>query len=72
MVITDLGVLEPDPHSRELTLTRLHPGVDVEQVRAATGWPLAVSPDVATEEPPAREELEVLRALQATLDKERS
>ena len=26
LVITDLGVLEPDPDSRELTLTRVHPG----------------------------------------------
>lgn len=43
MVITDLGVLEPDPDTAELTLTQLHPGTSVEQVRAATGWDLAVS-----------------------------
>ena len=35
-VITDLGVLEPD--GGELTLTQLHPGVSVEQVREQTGW----------------------------------
>src|SRR6187397_1144150 len=29
-VITDLGVLEPDPESLELTLTTVHPGVDAE------------------------------------------
>ena len=38
LVITDLGVLEPV--DGELTLTTLHPGVTVEQVREATGWEL--------------------------------
>src|SRR5690606_28593809 len=37
-VITDLGILEPDPHTCELTLTQLHPGATVEAARAATGW----------------------------------
>ena len=39
-VITDLCILEPDPVTRELTVTSLHPGVDREQVTAATGWPV--------------------------------
>ena len=42
-VITDLGVLEPDPATCELTLTALHPGVTVDRVREATGWPLRVA-----------------------------
>jgi glutaconate CoA-transferase, subunit B len=62
-VITDLGVLEPDPDSCELTLTRLHPGVTVEQAREATGWPLAVADDLRTTEPPDTAELAVLREL---------
>ncbi len=66
VVITDLGVLEPDSASRELTLTRVHPGVTVEQVREATGWDLAVAPDVRTTEPPDAAELETLRQLEAT------
>ncbi len=49
-----------------LTLTRLHPGVTVEQARAATGWPLAVAGDLATTEAPSEQELEVLRRLEAT------
>jgi glutaconate CoA-transferase subunit B len=65
MVITDLGVLEPDPESRELVLTRLHPGATVEQAKAATGWPLRVAESVGTTEPPNETELEVLRALRA-------
>ena len=42
-VITDLGIMTPDPGTRELTLTSIHPGVAVDAVKKATGWPLAVS-----------------------------
>jgi glutaconate CoA-transferase subunit B len=68
-VITDLGVLEPDPATCELTLTRLHPGATVEQARAATGWPLAVSPDPAVTEPPTERELAALRGLRRTSER---
>jgi glutaconate CoA-transferase subunit B len=64
-VITDLGVLEPEPRSSELTLTSIHPGVTVEQVRAATGWSLAVAPDLRTTPPPDAAALAALRALKA-------
>ena len=37
-MITDLGVLRPDPETKELTLTALHPGATVEQAKEATGW----------------------------------
>lgn len=63
LVITDHGVLEPDPETAELTLTRVHPGVDVEQAREATGWELAVASAVATTTAPTTEELAVLRRL---------
>jgi len=64
-VITDLGVLTPDPVSRELTLSAVHPGVTVEQVQAATGWPLRVAEDLARTEPPSAEHLQALRELKA-------
>jgi glutaconate CoA-transferase subunit B len=64
-VITDLGVLSPDPVTRELTLVALHPGIDVEQVKASTGWDLKVAADVAQTPAPTRAELETLRELQA-------
>jgi len=64
LVITDLGVLAPDPDSRELTLTATHPGVTVEQVRAATGWPLKVAGDLVTTTDPTHEELAALRELE--------
>jgi glutaconate CoA-transferase, subunit B len=64
-VITDLGVLEPDPETLELTLTQLHPGVERDAVRAATGWPLAVAPRLRVTEPPTDAELGALRELAA-------
>lgn len=63
LVITDLGVLEPDPVTCELTLVRVHPGVDPHDVREATGWKLAVAPEISTTPEPTAQELDVLRDL---------
>lgn len=63
-VITDLGVLAPDPVTRELTLVALHPGVTVEQAKAATGWDLRVANHVAHTVAPTGQELATLRDLQ--------
>jgi glutaconate CoA-transferase, subunit B len=62
-VITDLGVLEPDPATRELRLTALHPGVTLDDARAATGWELAAAPDLHATDPPTDGELAALRTL---------
>ena len=62
-VITDLGVLEPDPVTRELTLVAVHPGVSAQQARDATGWELRVSPALAETEPVTDKELATLRDL---------
>ncbi len=64
-VITDLGVLEPDPATCELTLTGVYPGVSAADVSARTGWDLAVSGSLAMIEPPSPAELAALRGLQA-------
>jgi glutaconate CoA-transferase, subunit B len=62
-VITDLGVLEPDPDTKQLVLTCVHEGVEVAAVREATGWPLEVAGELETTEPPTSEELAALREL---------
>jgi glutaconate CoA-transferase subunit B len=62
-VITDLGILEPDPATCELTLTGLYPGVTVADARAKTGWELAVSDSLVVLEPPTAAELTALRQL---------
>jgi glutaconate CoA-transferase subunit B len=62
-VVTDLCIMEPDPVSKELTVTGLHPGVTPEQVAAATGWALKFAPKLVETPPPTDVELKVLRAL---------
>jgi glutaconate CoA-transferase subunit B len=62
-VITDLGVLEPDSDTKELTLTQLHEGVEPDRVREATAWPLAVAAEPRRTEPSTDEELGTLREL---------
>jgi glutaconate CoA-transferase subunit B len=62
-VITDLGILTPDPVTRELTLTSVHPGVSVDKAVKSTGWPLKVAAEVAITPPPTETELRVLRDL---------
>lgn len=64
-VVTDLGILEPDAETRELTLTHVHPGVEESDVLAATGWELRVSQGLRRTEAPTAAELTALRALRA-------
>jgi glutaconate CoA-transferase, subunit B len=66
LVITDLGVLRPDPASCELVLAGIFPGVDVEQVRERTGWDLRVAADLAEIAPPTDAELGALRDMLAS------
>jgi glutaconate CoA-transferase, subunit B len=63
-VITDLGILEPDPETRELVLTTLYPGSTVDEAIAATGWPLRIADDVGVVAAPTEDELAALRALE--------
>jgi glutaconate CoA-transferase subunit B len=64
-VITDYGVLTPEPGTDELQLSALFQGATAEEARAATGWPLKVSANLATVAPPTSTEIETLRALHA-------
>jgi glutaconate CoA-transferase, subunit B len=61
-VVTDLGVLRPDPATAELILTDVHPGVTVEQVHAETGWPLEVSDELVETAPPSDAERTALES----------
>jgi glutaconate CoA-transferase subunit B len=65
VVVTDLGVLEPDPATCELVLTSLHSGTSADEAVAATGWQLRVSADLVTSQPPTAAELDALRAFKA-------
>jgi len=63
LVITDLGVLRPDPGTMELMLTGIYPEVSVDRVRESTGWDLMISADVSEIPPPSEAELTALRDL---------
>jgi glutaconate CoA-transferase subunit B len=62
-VITNLALLGFDPAERSMRVEALHPGVRLDQVRAATGFPLGVAPEVVRTEPPSPAELGLLRSL---------
>ena len=62
-IITDLGVLEPDPMTLEFTLTGLYPGISAAAVQERTGWGLAVVADPEIIAPPSAAELTALREL---------
>jgi glutaconate CoA-transferase, subunit B len=68
-VITDLCVMQPDPVTRELTVTSVHPGVTRDKIRSATGWPIRFD-DAAAETPaPTSNELDVLRRVTAETER---
>jgi glutaconate CoA-transferase subunit B len=64
-LFTDLAVFEPDPASKEMTVTSVHPGVTREQVANAAGWPVRFASAVAETPAPTEQELAVLRELHA-------
>jgi glutaconate CoA-transferase subunit B len=60
-VITDLCVIGYDPMRRAMEVLSLHPGVTMDQVRAKTGFEIAVSGEVGETAAPTQDELQVLR-----------
>jgi glutaconate CoA-transferase subunit B len=62
-VVTDLGVLEPDPDTGELVMTELYADVTADDAQAATSWKLRLAADLRPVQPPTTDELEALRAL---------
>jgi len=60
VVITDLGVYHFDEDG-QMRLDTLHPDHSLEDVRAAMGWEVRVSPDLALTQPPSEEELRLMR-----------
>jgi len=64
-VITDLGILVPDATTSELTLTSIHPGVTLEQIKDSAGWNLKIADDLQVTAIPDSNELQTLRDLEA-------
>lgn len=60
-VITNLGVFDFETADRSMRVRSLHPGVSIDDVREATGFQLAIPPDVAESRLPTPEELRLVR-----------
>jgi glutaconate CoA-transferase subunit B len=67
VVITDLGILKPNPEDFELELVAIHEGVELDEVREATGWDLRVREPLETSAPPSERELSTLREMRAAV-----
>ncbi|MGC2486048.1 MAG: CoA-transferase [Acidimicrobiales bacterium] len=66
-LITDIGIFRPDPKTSEMTVSELHPGRTVGEIRAATGWDVKVNDTVNTSPEPTDTELRLLRNLTGEL-----
>ncbi|MDQ7096824.1 CoA-transferase [Desulfosporosinus sp. PR] len=62
VVISDLGILRPNPETGILELDMYYPGVSPEFIRENTGWSLKIE-QAREMEPPTFEELRILRTL---------
>ena len=62
VVVTNLAVLDFGTPERAMRLRSVHPGVEVAEVAAATGFPLAVPDEVLVTRHPTAAELDLIRA----------
>ena len=60
-VVSNMAVLDFETPDRAMRLRSVHPGVTVEQVVEATGFPLVVPDEVPDSRVPSAEELRILR-----------
>jgi glutaconate CoA-transferase subunit B len=60
-VITDLAVMGYHEQTRRMEILSLHPGVELEQVREATGFELGAQAPLGVTQPPTETELCILR-----------
>lgn len=69
VIITDLGILKPDPQTKEFYLESIHPGVTRQEVQEYTGWDLKIAENLKTTPKPDPEYLEILRDLNARTER---
>ncbi len=60
-IVTDLAVMGFDAATKAMQVESLHPGVELDKVKAETGFELIVAPRVERTAPPTAEELSTLR-----------
>jgi len=60
-IITDLAVMGFEPKTKSMMVESLSPGVELDKVRAETGFELLVTAELGRTEPPTADELRILR-----------
>ena len=60
-MVTNLAVLDFGTAERTMRLRSVHPGVEVSDVVAATGFPLVIPDEVPVTRPPTAAELDLIR-----------
>jgi glutaconate CoA-transferase, subunit B len=63
LIVTDLCVLDFSGAQHAIRLRSLHPGVSLESVQAATGFPLEVPTELAVTSVPSEQQLSLIRGL---------
>ena len=66
MLLTTKGVFRFDEVTKELCLTKLHPGVTVDMVKKDVPWDLKVADSVSQTEPPTDDEIDFVRRFAPT------
>lgn len=66
LIITDLAVFGFDPTTRHAVVRSIHPGVDPAELRAQTGFEVAIPADVARTPVPDEPTIDRLRAMDPT------
>jgi acyl CoA:acetate/3-ketoacid CoA transferase beta subunit len=61
VVVTNLAVLDFGTPDRTMRLRSVHPGVEVGDVVAATGFSLVIPDEVPVTRPPTASELDLIR-----------
>ncbi|PWC44934.1 CoA-transferase [Azospirillum sp. TSO22-1] len=65
-IVTTLGILRPDPETKEFLLDGWYAFSGVEEIRANTGWDLKVAPGAGPIPEPTESELAALRRVDET------
>lgn len=65
-IVTTLGILRPDPVTKEFLLDSWFAFSSVEEMKATTGWNLKTTPQAAMTPEPTAEELKALRKIDET------
>jgi acyl CoA:acetate/3-ketoacid CoA transferase beta subunit len=61
VVVSNLGVFDFETRDRRMRVRSVHPGVDLDEVVAATGFELVIPDDVSETRSPTEEELRLIR-----------